>query len=171
MSTEKIKALALELEKDIKNPDNLSTLTAQLTKITVEAALGAQLEVHYGYAPNQVRTIDDDNSRNGFTIKTLKGDHGDIVINTPRDRDGRFEPQRVRKRQTVINGIDEQILCLYAKGMSTRDIVGAFSEMYGAKVSAGLISKVTNTVIDEVVEWQARSLDAVYPMVYMGFYD
>lgn len=167
MNTEKIKALALELAKDIKTPDDLSALSAQLTKITVEAALGAELEAHLGYAPNQVRTGDRNNSRNGYATKTLKGNHGEIVIDTPRDRDGSFEPQLVRKGQTRITGMDDQILCLYAKGMSTRDIVDAFAEMYGAEVSPGLISKVTSAVMDEVVEWQERPLDAVYPVVYM----
>jgi transposase-like protein len=167
MNTEKIKALALELAKDIKTPDDLSAFSAQLTKITVEAALGAELEAHLGYAPNQVRTGEKSNSRNGYTSKKLKGDHGEIIIDTPRDRDGSFEPQLVRKGQTRITGMDDQIICLYAKGMSTRDIVDAFEEMYGAEVSPALISKVTNAVMDEVIEWQARPLDAVYPVVYM----
>lgn len=85
----------------------------------------------------------------------------------PRDPDGSFEPLLIKKGQTRFMSMDEQILSLYARGMSTRDIVGAFQEMYGAEVSAGLISKVTNAVLERVVQWQNRPLDAVYPFLYL----
>lgn len=167
MDNEKIKAMAAELAKSLKTPEDLSALSAQLTKITVEAALNAELEDHLGYAPNEAKGRNHGNSRNGYSKKILKGDHGEIEIDTPRDRDASFDPQIVRKGQTRITGMDDQILSLYAKGMSTRDIVAAFKEMYGAEVSAGLVSKVTNAVIDQVVEWQNRPLEAVYPIVYL----
>lgn len=167
MNQDKIRALALELAKDLKTPADLSAFSAQLTKIAVEAALNAELDVHLGYAPHEARGRNSGNSRNGSTPKTLKGNHGEIVINTPRDRDASFEPLFLAKGQTRITAMDEQILCLYAKGMSTRDIVAAFQEMYGAEVSASLISKVTNAVMDQVIEWQNRPLDAVYPIVYL----
>ena len=167
MDHDKIKAMAAELAKDLKTPEDLSALSAQLTKITVEAALNAEMEDHLGYAPNDAKGRNSGNSRNGYSKKTLKGDHGEIEIATPRDRDASFEPQIVRKGQTRITGMDDQILSLYAKGMSTRDIVAAFKDMYGADVSAGLVSKVTNAVIEQVVEWQNRPLEAVYPIVYL----
>ncbi len=167
MNQDKIKALAAELAKDLKSPEDLSALSAQLTKITVEAALSAEMETHLGYAPHDAKGHRSGNSRNGYTSKTLKGDHGEIVIDTPRDRDSSFEPRIVNKGQTRITGMDDQILSLYAKGMSTRDIVAAFQEMYGAEVSAGLVSKVTNAVMEQVIEWQNRPLDAVYPIVYL----
>ena len=167
MNQHKIKALALELAKDLKTPEDLSAFSAQLTKITVEAALNAELEHHLGYAPQEIKGRNSGNNRNGYTAKRLKGDHGEIEINTPRDRDSTFEPQLVSKGQTRITGMDAQILSLYAKGMSTRDIVAAFDEMYGAKISAGLVSQVTNAVMEQVVEWQSRPLDAVYPIVYL----
>lgn len=167
MDQDKIKALALELAKDVKTPEDLSALSAQLTKITVEAALGAEMEEHLGYSAHEVTGKKNKNSRNGYSPKTLKGDHGEVVINTPRDRDGSFEPALVAKGQTRITGMDDQILSLYAKGMSTRDIVAAFQEMYGAEISAGLVSKVTNAVMEQVIEWQNRPLDAVYPIVYL----
>ena len=107
------------------------------------------------------------NSRNGTSPKILKGDHGEIRIETPRDRLGSFEPELVKKGQTRISGMDEQILCLYAKGLSTREIVQVFEEMYGAEVSAGLVSQVTNAVIEQVREWQTRPLDEIYPIVYL----
>ena len=132
MDQDKIKALALELAKDVKTPEDLSALSAQLTKITVEAALSAEMEEHLGYAPNEV--TGKKNSRNGYSSKTLKGNHGEVSIDTPRDRDGSFEPALVAKGQTRITGMDDQILSLYAKGMSTRDIVAAFQEMYGAEI-------------------------------------
>ena len=167
MNQEKIKALAEELAKDLKTPADLNALSAQLTKITVEAALNAEMQAHLGYAPYEAKGRANTNSRNGYTTKTLKGDHGEIEIATPRDREATFEPQLVRKGQTRITGMDEQIHCLYARGMSTRDIVDTFQEMYGAEVSAGLVSKVTNAVMEQVVEWQNRPLDAVYPIVYL----
>jgi len=165
MNQDKIKALALELAKDIKTPEDLSAFSAQLTKITVEAALNAEMEEHLGYALYDTEGRNKGNSRNGYTSKKLKGNHGEIVIDAPRDRDASFNPQIVRKGQTRISGMDNQILSLYAKGMSTRDIVDAFQEMYGAEISAGLVSKVTNAVMEQVVEWQNRPLDTVYPIV------
>ena len=163
---EKLKQLASELAKDIKTGEDLSALSSQLVKLTVEAALGAEMERHLGYAKHSPAGHHTGNSRNGTTQKTLKGDHGEVLIETPRDRNSSFEPQLVKKGQTRITGMDEQILCLYAKGLSTREIVAAFQEMYGAEVSAGLVSQVTNAVIEQVREWQSRTLDEVYPIVY-----
>jgi len=165
MNEKKLKALANELAKDLKTPEDLSALTAQLTKITVEAALNAELDHHLGYTQYKGRNTG--NSRNGYSAKTLKGDHGAIEIETPRDRNASFEPQIVSKGQTRITGMDDQVLTLYAKGMSTRDISSAFEEMYGVEISAGLISKITNNVMERVIEWQNRPLDAVYPIVYL----
>jgi putative transposase len=164
---EKLKELASELARDIKTGEDLSALSAQLVKLTVEAALSAEMENHLGYPRHASIGHHSGNSRNGTSAKILKGDHGEVQIETPRDRKGTFEPEIVRKGQTRISGMDEQILCLYAKGLSTRDIVEAFEEMYGAEVSAGLVSQVTNAVIEQVREWQARPLDEVYPIVYL----
>jgi len=167
MNQKKLQALAEELAKDLKTPEDLSALSAQLTKITVEAALKAEMNNHLGYDKNDSGGHHSGNSRNGYSSKILKGDHGEIELQTPRDRNGHFEPQLIKKGQTRITGMDDQILCLYAKGMSTRDIVAAFGEMYGADISAGLVSQVTNAVMEQVVEWQSRPLDAVYPIVYL----
>ena len=167
MNQKKLEALAKELAADLKTPEDLSRLSAQLTKLTVEAALNAEMAQHLGYDKHDKSGHHTGNSRNGYTPKTLKGDHGEIEINTPRDRNGDFEPQIVRKGQTRITGMDEQILTLYGKGMSTRDIVDTFKEMYGADVSAGLVSQVTNAVIEQVREWQNRPLEEVYPIVYL----
>jgi putative transposase len=167
MDKKKLHALARDLAKDLKTPEDLSALTAELVKITVEAALNVELEEHLGYSPHDPKGHHSGNSRNGSSPKTLKSSHGEVTINTPRDRASTFEPQLISKGQTRITGMDEQILTLYAKGLSTRDISAAFMEMYGVEVSAGLVSKVTNTVIERVIEWQARPLDAVYPIIYL----
>jgi len=164
---EKLKFLAGELAQDIKTGEDLSALSAKLVKLTVEAALSAELENHLGYPRHASIGHHSGNSRNGSSPKILKGNHGEIHIETPRDRLGSFEPEIIKKGQTRITGMDEQILCLYAKGLSTRDIVEAFREMYGAEVSAGLVSQVTNAVLDQVKEWQVRPLDEVYPIVYL----
>ena len=167
MNIKKLQALASELAKDVKTPEDLNNLSAFLTKLTVEAALKVEMDHHLGYDKNDLTGHHSGNSRNGYSSKTLKGDHGEVALQTPRDRNGCFEPQLIKKRQTRITGMDDQILSLYAKGMSTRDIVSAFEEMYGAEISSGLISQVTNAVIEQVVEWQNRPLDAVYPIVYL----
>ena len=167
MNQNKLQALAEELAKDLKAPEDLAVLSAQLTKITIEAALKAEIRHHLGYDKNDPGGHNSGNSRNGYSSKTLKGNHGEIELETPRDRNGHFEPQLIKKSQTRITGMDDQILSLYAKGMSTRDIVAAFDEMYGAEISAGLVSQVTNAVMEQVVEWQSRPLDAVYPIVYL----
>lgn len=167
MDQDKLKALAAELAKGVKTEKDLGELTQQLVKLTVETALGAEMEAHLGYRRHDPAGRGSGNSRNGATPKRLKGQHGEVEIATPRDRNGSFEPQLVRKGQTRLTCMDDQILALYAKGLSTRDIVEAFQEMYGAEVSAALVSKVTERVLEQVLEWQNRPLEALYPIVYL----
>lgn len=164
---EQLKAHVTELAKGLKSEADLSSLTQQLVKMTVEAALGAELDEHLGYEKHDPTGRGSGNSRNGTTRKRLKGQHGEVEVAAPRDRAGTFEPQFVRKGQTRLTQMDDQILALYAKGLSTRDIVEAFKEMYDADVSATLISKVTDRVLETVVEWQNRPIDPVYPIVYL----
>jgi putative transposase len=167
MDHKKLQAMAEELARDVKTPADLTSLSAFLTKLTVEAALNGEMARHLGYDKHSSEGHHSGNNRNGSSSKKLKGSHGEIDIQTPRDRNSTFEPQLIKKGQSRITGMDDQILNLYAKGMSTRDIVDAFEEMYGAEISAGLVSQVTNNVMEQVVEWQNRPLDAVYPIVYM----
>src|SRR5690606_17417795 len=162
-----LKAHVTQLAKGLKSEADLGNLTQQLVKMTVEAALGAELDEHLGYDKHDPAGRGSGNSRNGKTRKQLKGEHGEIEIDTPRDRAGTFDPQFVRKGQTRLTQMDDQILALYAKGMSTRDIVDAFKEMYGAEVSATLISKVTDRVLETVIEWQSRPIDPIYPILYL----
>lgn len=167
MDEKEMRALAAQLAKNIKTEKDLGDFSRQLKKMTVEAALGAEMEEHLGYSKHSSEGHHTGNSRNGFSGKTLKGNHGEVDIDVPRDRNGSFEPQIVRKGQTRLTEFDDQIYSLYAKGMTTRDIVDCFKEMYDADVSAGLISQVTNAVLDKVHEWQSRPLDEVYPVVYL----
>ena len=136
-----------------------------LKKITVEAALNAELTDHLGYEKHQPRK--GKNARNGYTSKTIICDEGEIEIDTPRDCDGSFEPQLIKKNQTRITGMDEQIIALYAKGLSNQEIVEMFKELYDADVSTSLISRVTDSVKERVMAWQNRALDAIYPIVYL----
>lgn len=107
------------------------------------------------------------NARNGYSTKQVLTGDGEFELKTPRDREGTFEPQLIKKHQTRITSMDNQILSLYAKGMTTREIVSTFKELYDADVSAALISKVTDAVKEQVVEWQNRPLDTLYPIVYL----
>ena len=165
MDEKKLKALAAELAKGLKTEADLNAFSRMLTKLTVETALNAELTDHLGHEKNAPKT--GSNTRNGYSSKTLLCDDGEIELNTPRDRENTFEPQLIKKHQMRITQMDGQILSLYAKGMTTREIVATFKEMYDADVSPTLISKVTDAVKEQVSEWQNRQLDALYPIVYM----
>jgi putative transposase len=165
MNQKELLAFAKEAAKSMKTEKDLSDFSRMLKKVTVEAALGAELDDHLGYDIHQPSI--GTNNRNGHSSKTVYTDDGAIEINVPRDRDSTFEPQLVKKQQTRFTGMDDKILFLYAQGMTTREICTAFKELYDADVSASLISKVTNAVMEQVVEWQARPLDQVYPIVYL----
>ena len=134
--------------------------------VTVEAALNIELD-ELGYRKNE--PSETENSRNGFSSKILRTEEGQFEVDIPRDRQGEFEPQRVKKHPTRITSMNETVLYLYSKGLSTRDIVDSFKELYGADVSASLISKVTDTVIEQVIEWQSRPLDKVFLKPYKLF--
>jgi hypothetical protein len=131
----------------------------------MQRMLGAELTEHLGYehghAPPPVQT----NRRNGVSRKTLRSEDGMLEIEVPRDREGGFEPRLIAKGQTRLDGLDDKIIALYARGMSVRDVRGHLEELYGLEVSPDLISRVTDAVLDEVKEWRARALDAVYPVV------
>jgi putative transposase len=164
------KELLDELLKDYQKPEDVigeNGLLKQLTKALLERAMGAELTHHLGYEKNDPTGYHSGNSRNGGTAKTLRGDFGEIVIETPRDRNGSFEPQIVKKHQTRFDGFDDKILSMYARGMTTREIQGHLQEMYGVEVSPTLISEVTDEVMEEVKAWQNRPLEPVYGVVYL----
>ena len=155
---------------DYKKPEDLigeNGLLKLLTKKLVERALQAEMAEHLGHAKHESVANPAGNTRNGTSRKTLKGDFGELPIEIPRDRHGSFEPQIVTKHQTRWAGFDEKILSLYARGMTVREIQSHLEEMYGAEVSPSLISSVTDAVMDDAKAWQARPLDALYPIVYL----
>ncbi|AMO56675.1 IS256 family transposase [Endozoicomonas montiporae CL-33] len=129
--------------------------------------MAAELEDRLGYSKHAPEGQNSGNSRNGYSKKTLKGDFGEVEVKTPRDRNGEFSPQLIAKGKTRINKLDQQILALYSRGMTTRDIADALEEMYGADVSHNLISRVTEAVQQEVQNWQNRPLESLYPIVYL----
>jgi hypothetical protein len=141
-------------------------LVSQLAGRVVETALGAELSEHLGYPPGQAPPGGAPNVRNGSTAKTLQTELGPVGVRTPRDRQGSFEPQLVRKRQTRLAGLDERVLDLYAGGMSVRDIAAHLSGLYGVEVGRDTISRVTDAVLEDVQAWRTRPLEAVYPIVY-----
>jgi len=131
----------------------------------MERMLGAELTAHLGYEEGQDAPPDQSNRRNGAGSKRLKGQDGEASISVPRDRDGSFEPELIKKGQTRIDGMDDKIIGLYAAGLSVRDIRAHLEEVYGLQVSPDLISRVTDAVLDEVREWQSRALERMYPIV------
>ena len=165
MDHKELQAIAQAAAKNIKTEADLNEFRQMLTKITVETALNVELDDHLGFPKHEQSEAD--NNRNGFTSKTLQTEDGQFELNAPRDRAGSFEHQLVKKHQRRFTSMDDKIFFLYAQGMTTREIVTTFKEMYGADVSAPLISKVTDAVIDQVVDWQARPLDPLYPIVYL----
>jgi len=126
----------------------------------------AEMTEHLGYEKHESKGKNTGNSRNGKGKKTIKGDFGEFDIEVPRDRNGDFEPQLIKKRQRRFDGFDDKIIAMYARGMSTRDIQAMLKDMYGVDVSPDLISSVTEEIIQEVNDWQNRILDPIYPIVY-----
>jgi transposase-like protein len=158
-----------ELLKGCSNPQGIlekNGLVDQLTKRLVERVLSAEMGNHLGYEPHSAVGRGSGNRRNGKGKKRVQSGAGEFEIEVPRDRNGTFEPVLVPKRQWRIAGFDDKVLALYARGMSTRDIQAELEELYGVEVSAGLISNVTEAVLDDVRAWQGRPLSAVYPILY-----
>jgi len=158
-----------ELLKDYQKPEDLlgrDGLLKQLQKRLLEKAMGAELTVHMGYDKHDPSGNNSGNSRNGTTPKTLKGEFGNLALETPRDRNGSFEPQIVAKGQRRFDGFDKAIISLYSRGLTTREIEGHLLEIYGVEVSPALVSHVTDAVCADVKEWQNRPLEEVYPIVY-----
>jgi putative transposase len=139
----------------------------QLTKAVIERALGAEMDDHLGYARHDRSGRGAGNSRNGYSAKTVTTSNGPVRLDVPRDRNGEFEPRIVRKHQRRLGQVDDMILSLYARGMTTRDIRSHLREVYGAEVSPELISSVTDVVNDEIKAWQNRPLDQLYVICYI----
>jgi putative transposase len=159
-----------QLLADYESPEQVlgeNGLLKQLTKAVLERALQAEMSHHLGYEKHAPAGRGSGNSRNGATAKKLQGDFGEIELETPRDRNGEFEPRIVAKGQRRLEGFDQKIISLYARGMTTREIGAHLEEIYGVEVSPMLVSKVTEEVIDQVRTWQNRPLERLYPVVFL----
>jgi len=158
------------LMKDYKNPEDLigeTGLLKQLTKQLLERAMQAEMTDHLGYEKNAPSNNKTGNARNGSYQKKIKGEFGELDIAVPRDRDSSFDPVILPKGQSRFTGFDDKIIALYARGMTTRDIQAHLEEMYGVDISPTLVSQVTKAVQEEIVLWQNRPLDEVWPIVYL----
>src|ERR1700722_10750917 len=154
-----------KLIEGYQKPEDLigeNGLLKQLTKALIERAMNAELTHQLGYDKHEPAGRNSGNSRNGKSRKKLKGDFGEIEIEVPRDREGKFEPKIVGKHQRRFDGFDDKILSMYARGMSTREIQEHLEEIYGVEVSPSLISNVTEAIVEEVKLWQGRPLEALY---------
>src|ERR1700751_4551205 len=163
-------ALIDQMLAGYKEPEDIigeNGLLKQLTKAILERALQAELTDHLGYEKHDPAGQHSGNSRNGSGRKVLKGDFGELELETPRDRQGSFEPKIVAKGQSRFTGFDDKIISMYARGMSTREIQGHLEEIYGIEVSPTLISNVTEAIVEEVKAWQSRPLEELYPIVYL----
>jgi transposase-like protein len=154
-----------ELLKDAKDPAQFESMFQSLKKALIERALGAELSVHLGYARGDAKPEGQSNHRNGASAKTVLTEEGPLSIEVPRDREGTFEPQLVKKGERRIEGFDEKVISMYARGMTVREIQGHLRELYGIEVSPDLISSVTDEVLAEVRDWQSRPLDPIYPVI------
>jgi len=162
-----LQSLVKEMVGDLSSQEQITALSQDLLKTIVETALNGEMSEHLGYEKHQQTGAPTDNSRNGYYPKTIKSAHGEVEVSIPRDRKGDFEPQFIEKGQTRLTQFDDQILACYARGMSTRDIALTFEEMFGARVSHNVISQVTEAVWEQVLSWQNRPLDEIYPIVYL----
>lgn len=151
-------------DSDFSNVLGKEGLIKQLSKCILERALEAEMQAHLGY--DRYERNASENARNGSFKKNLTTENGQLELEVPRDRKGSFEPVVVKKKQTRIEGLDDKIISLYAKGMSVSDIKIQMQELYGAEISESLISRITDDVIDEVKLWQSRALESVYPIVF-----
>ena len=154
-------------ENDLKSAGDVYALLKDSFKDLLQELLEAELDVSLGYDKNEKHGIDTDNKRNGHTPKTVKSEFGEFQLDIPRDRNGEFEPEIVPKYCRDISGIEEKVISLYARGMTTRDIGAEIQELYGINVSAEKVSKITDRILPEIKEWQSRPLEPVYPFVFM----
>ena len=149
-----------ELSKSCKTQEDLSGLTKQFMKNMIENMLKAELDDH-------IKNNSQKTSKNGYYDKTVRSDAGELTLNIPRDRNGEYKPQLIPKGKTTISGIDSKIVSMYARGMSLRDIEKQVKEMYDVGMSDSLLSRIIDKIVPEIKEWQSRTLESIYPIVYM----
>lgn len=156
-----------EFARSCSSVEDIQEKLKDIFKDTLQEIFEAEMEEHLGYEKNNNLGNNSGNSRNGYNTKTLKSRYGDTELNVPRDRNGDFEPQIIGKYQTTSNQLEDQIIALYAKGVSTRDIEDHMRDIYGINVSPSMISKVTDKILPLVNEWQNRPLDRIYAIIYL----
>ena len=144
----------------------VNDVSVAFKKALIERAMGAELSHHLGYSPGAAKPADASNHRNGSSGKTVRTDDGPLFIEVPRDRDGSFEPVLIPKHARRSTGFDDKIIAMYARGMTMREVQGSLAERYGVEVSPEFISSVTDAVMDEIMAWQSRPLEPMYPVVF-----
>jgi len=154
-------------ENDVKSVGDVYSLFKESFKDMLQELLEAELDATLGYEKNNKLDPDSDNKRNGYSPKTVKSQYGTVALDIPRDRNNEFEPKIIPKYQRDISGIEEQVISLYARGLSTRDIHDQLNDLYGIELSADMVSKITDKILPEIKEWQSRPLDPVYPFIFM----
>ncbi len=167
LSTATIDALLADAKATGTPVDGANGLLNQMTKAVLDRTLQVEMSDHLGYEHGAPEGRGSGNSRNGLTRKTVSTLSGPVQIEVPRDRNGTFEPTIVPKRARRLGNIDDMILSLYSRGMTTRDIEAHLLEIYGVNASRELISNITDVVVDEIKLWQSRPLDEVYPILYI----
>ena len=154
-------------QNNINSVADVYSLLKESFKDILQELMEAELDAALGYEKNQKGDLLTDNKRNGHSPKMLKSQYGEFQIDVPRDRNGEFEPKLIPKYQRDISGIEEKVISLYARGMSTRDIHDQLNDLYGIEVSAEMVSKITDKILPQVKEWQSRPLNPIYPFVFM----
>ena len=154
-------------QNDIYSVTDVYALLKDSFKEILQELMEAELDASLGYDKNKKGEVQTDNKRNGHSQKTVKSQYGEFQLEIPRDRNGEFEPKLVPKYQRDISGVEDKVLSLYARGMSTRDIHDQLQDLYGIEMSADMVSKITDRILPEIKEWQSRPLNPVYPFVFM----
>ena len=154
-------------ENNISSVADVYTLLKDSFKDILQELMEAELDATLGYEKNHKGDLQTTNKRNGHSTKNLKSQYGEFQIDVPRDRNGEFESKLIPKYQRDISGIEEKVISLYARGMSTRDIHDQLQDLYGIELSAEMVSKITDKILPQVKEWQSRPLNPVYPFVFM----
>ena len=165
LSKEQIKDLISS--NNITTVDDISKTLKDMFKDVLQEMLEAELDDHLGYGKYNISEKAINNSRNGFSKKNVKTEFGNVEIDVPRDRQGEFKPQIVPKHKRDISGLEQKIISLYARGMSTRDIHDQIKELYEIEISAEMVSNITNKILPKISDWQNRQLDKVYPFIFM----
>lgn len=152
---------------NITTVDDITTTLKDMFKDVLQEMLEAELDEHLGYGKYNVSEKETKNSRNGFSKKNLKTEFGNVNVDVPRDRNGEFKPHIVPKHKRDISGLEQKIISLYARGMSTRDIHDQIKELYEIEISAEMVSNITNKLLPKINDWQSRPLEKMYPFIFM----